>query len=85
MGVYALREAGNKDTTFNFGIMLSGGIGQMLKSGLSFAMGGMMSGSGLWKIGKGVKNPYLPITRAIANKVPTFIPNLIIDEIFNNF
>ena len=85
MGVYALHEAGNEKTTFNLGMMLSGGIGQMLKGGLSFAMGGMMSGSGLWKIGKGVKNPYSPISRAISNKFSTFIPNLIIDEIFDNF
>ena len=55
MGVYALREAGNENTKFNFGMMMSGAFGQMFKGALSFAMGGIMSGSGLWKIGKNGK------------------------------
>lgn len=85
MGVYGLREAGNEETSFNPLMMLSGGLGQMFKGGLSFAMGGMLVGSGVWNIGKGIPNTINPILRAAAKTTATFIPNMLIDNIFNSF
>ena len=60
-------------------------VGQMFKGGLSFAMGGMLVGSGVWNIGKGIPNTINPILRAAAKTTATFIPNMLIDNIFNSF
>lgn len=83
--MYGLREAENENTKFNPFMMISGGIGLMLKGGLSFAMGGMLVGSGLWNIGKGIVNTINPFLRATAKTAAIFIPNTLIDSILNNF
>ena len=80
---YAMHTAGSEKESFNILKGILKGIGQTGKGVLSFFTAGMYVGSGLWKVGAGVKNTFSSILGRVAGRfIANYVPNYMFENLF---
>ena len=80
---YAMHTAGLETESFNILKGISEGIGQTGKGVLSFFTAGMYVGSGVWKVGVGVKNTFSSIIgRSAGRFIANYVPNYMFENLF---